>query len=111
MALVSLIIGYGIGTSVLQTAYQKGDALTAAGTATMVTNAVPIAAGFVLFGETLPHGIRAVAQVMAFALPHPERGRPRAPGRAERSRRPRPERRPSRAPAPDAEPAGESPPA
>ena len=44
-----------------------GDALTAAGTATMVTNAVPIAAGFVLFGESLPHGARAVLQVAAFA--------------------------------------------
>ena len=44
-----------------------GDALTAAGTATMVTNAVPIAAGFVLFGETLPHGARAVLQIAAFA--------------------------------------------
>jgi len=67
IALVSLIIGYGLGTSVLQSAYQKGDALTAAGTATMVTNAVPIVAGFVLFGETLPHGIRAAAQIAAFA--------------------------------------------
>ena len=66
LALVSLIIGYGIGTSVLQSAYQKGDVLTAAGTATMVTNAVPIVAGFVLFGETLPHGVRAVAQIAAF---------------------------------------------
>jgi hypothetical protein len=33
----------------------------------MVTNAVPIAAGFVLFGENLPHGGRAVLQVAAFA--------------------------------------------
>lgn len=33
----------------------------------MVTNAVPIAAGFVLFGETLPHGPRAVLRVAAFA--------------------------------------------
>ena len=48
-------------------AYQRGDALTAAGTATMVTNAIPISAGFVLFGEALPHGIRAAAQVAAFA--------------------------------------------
>jgi hypothetical protein len=31
----------------------------------MVTNAVPIVAGFVLFGETLPYGIRAVAQITA----------------------------------------------
>ena len=67
IALVSLIIGYGLGTSVLQSAYQKGDALTAAGTATIVTNAVPIVAGFLLFGETLPHGIRAAAQVTAIA--------------------------------------------
>jgi hypothetical protein len=52
---------------VLQSAYQQGDALTAAGTATMVTNAVPIVAGFVLFDETLPRGPRAVLQVAAFA--------------------------------------------
>ena len=67
VALATLIVAYGIGTSVLQSAYQRGDALTAAGMATMVTNAVPIAAGFVLFGETLPHGTRAVLQVAAFA--------------------------------------------
>ncbi len=66
-ALVTLIAGYGIGTSVLQSAYQQGDALTAAGTATIVTNAVPIVAGFVLFGETLPDGAQAIAQVVAFA--------------------------------------------
>ena len=66
IALGTLIAAYGIGTSVLQSAYQRGDALTAAGMATMATNAVPIAAGFVLFGETLPHGTRAVLQVAAF---------------------------------------------
>ena len=66
-ALATLIVAYAIGTSVLQWAYQRGDALTAAGLATMATNAVPIAAGFVLFGETLPHGMRAVLQVAAFA--------------------------------------------
>jgi hypothetical protein len=67
VALVTLIVAYGTGTSVLQSAYQQGDALTAAGTATMVTNAVPIVAGFVLFGETLPRGTRAVAQIAAFS--------------------------------------------
>jgi hypothetical protein len=67
IALATLVVAYGIGTSVLQSAYQRGDALTAAGTATMVTNAVPIAAGFVLFHETLPHGGRAVLQIGAFA--------------------------------------------
>jgi hypothetical protein len=66
IALGTLVVAYAVGTSVLQAAYQRGDALTAAGTATMVTNAVPIAAGFVLFHEMLPHGIRAVLQVAAF---------------------------------------------
>jgi hypothetical protein len=67
IALVTLVIAYGAGTSLLQSAYQQGDALTAAGMATLVTNAVPIAAGFVLFHETLPHGARAVLQIAAFA--------------------------------------------
>jgi hypothetical protein len=67
IALTSLIVAYGTGTSMLQWAYQRGDVLTAAGMATMVTNAVPIAAGFVLFGETLPRGTRAVLQIAAFA--------------------------------------------
>jgi hypothetical protein len=65
-AIASLIIAYGVGTSVLQWAYQQGDALTAAGMATLATNAIPMAAGFVLFGETLPGGMRAVVQVASF---------------------------------------------
>lgn len=67
IALATLIVAYGIGTSLLQWAYQRGDALTAAGMATLATNAIPIAAGFVLFGETLPRGGPAVLQVAAFA--------------------------------------------
>lgn len=67
IAIATLIVAYAIGTSVLQWAYQRGDALTAAGMATLATNAVPIAAGFVLFGEVLPRGTRAVLQVAAFA--------------------------------------------
>ena len=67
VAVATLIVAYAVGTGVLQWAYQRGDALTAAGLATMATNAIPIAAGFVLFGETLPRGGRAVLQVAAFA--------------------------------------------
>jgi len=67
VALATLIVAYGIGTSLLQWAYQRGDALTAAGMATLATNAIPIAAGFVLFGEVLPRGGRAALQVAAFA--------------------------------------------
>jgi hypothetical protein len=61
-ALTTLIV-----TSVLQSAYQRGNVLTAAGTATIMTNAVPITAGFVPFGQGLPHGIRAALQLAAFA--------------------------------------------
>jgi len=43
--------------------------LTAAGTATIITNAVPITAGFVPFGERLPHGIRTVLQLAGFKSP------------------------------------------
>jgi drug/metabolite transporter (DMT)-like permease len=67
LALIPLIACYAAGTSVLQSAFQHGSALTAAGIATLVTNAVPIAAGFVLFGETLPGGARSVFQVASFA--------------------------------------------
>ena len=67
VAVASLIVAYAVGTSVLQWAYQRGDALTAAGMATLATNAIPIAAGFVLFGETLPRGSRAVLQVASFS--------------------------------------------
>ena len=67
LAILSLIVGYGLGTSTLQGAFQRGGALTAAGIATLTTNAVPIAAGFVLFSEQLPSGARGVLQVAAFA--------------------------------------------
>jgi len=67
VALLSLIVCYAAGTSVLQAAFQHGSALTAAGIATLVTNAVPIAAGFVLFSESLPPGARGGLQIAAFA--------------------------------------------
>lgn len=67
LAILSLVAFYAAGTSVLQAAFQHGSALTAAGIATLVTNALPIAAGFVLFREALPPGARGVLQVAAFA--------------------------------------------
>jgi hypothetical protein len=67
VALLPLVACYATGTGVLQRAFQHGSALTAAGLATLVTNAVPIAAGFVLFDETLPHNPRGALQIAAFA--------------------------------------------
>jgi hypothetical protein len=45
-AFLPLIVFYALGTSVLQGAFKHANALTAAGLATLATNAVPIAAGF-----------------------------------------------------------------
>lgn len=65
--LVALLVCYGLGTTTLQLAFQRGDALTAAGIAELTTNAVPIVAGFVLFGEELPPGAGGILQALAFA--------------------------------------------
>jgi hypothetical protein len=62
------IAGYVLGTSLVQIGYQRGTALTIAGIATLLTNALPIAAGPVLLDEPLPGGILGVLRVLAFAL-------------------------------------------
>lgn len=67
VALATLVVFYALGTSILQGAFQHGDALTGAGLATLGTNAVPIVAGFVVFGEQLPGGARGFFQLAAFA--------------------------------------------
>jgi hypothetical protein len=50
---------YAVGTSVLHWANQWGDALTAAGLATMATNALPIAAGSCCSARSCRTGMRA----------------------------------------------------
>lgn len=67
LAAVPLVGGYALGSIVLQSAFQHGNALTAAGISTMVTNAVPIAAGVVLLRERIPHGVQGAFQIAAFA--------------------------------------------
>ena len=82
-----LIAGYLLGTSLLQIGYQSGAALTVAGIATLLTNAVPIAAGTVLLHESIPTGALGVLRVLAFAavtagailLARPEPARPQSP--------------------------------
>jgi hypothetical protein len=67
LAAVALVAAYGLGTSMLQGGFQRGGALTTAGIATLATNAVPIAAGFVLFRERLPGGASGGLQIAAFS--------------------------------------------
>ena len=64
---VTLIIGYTLGTSLLQLGYQRGGALTVAGLATLLTNALPIAAGTIVLKEPVPSGAFGVLRVLAFA--------------------------------------------
>lgn len=93
-AAVSLVVCYALGTSVLQGAFQHADALTGAGLATLATNALPIVAGFVLFGEELPPGSRRWLQTAAFAIlvagaAFLSRAEPERPAAAARPRSPR----------------------
>jgi drug/metabolite transporter (DMT)-like permease len=79
---LAAIFGYLLGTSLLQIGYQRGAALTIAGIATLLTDALPIAAGPVLLHETLPTGGLGVVRILAFAtviagailLARPQRG-------------------------------------
>lgn len=63
---VLLLFGYAAGTALLQIGYQAGAALTVAGLATLVTNALPIAAGTVVLDEPLPGGVLGAVRVAAF---------------------------------------------
>jgi hypothetical protein len=68
VAAVPLVAFYALGSIQLQSAFQHGQAVTAAGIATLTTNAVPIVAGVVLLHETLPGGANRVLQILAFVL-------------------------------------------
>jgi hypothetical protein len=64
---ITLIVGYLLGTSMLQLGYQRGGALTVAGLSTLCTNALPILAGTIVLNEPVPAGALGVARVLAFA--------------------------------------------
>ena len=65
--LTCLAFFYLAGTVVLQAGFQKGGALTTVGLATLMTNALPIAAGMSVFHEPLPAGWVGAFRVVAFA--------------------------------------------
>jgi hypothetical protein len=63
---VTLVVGYTLGTSLLQLGYQRGAALTVAGLATLLTNALPIAAGTIVLSEPVPSGILGGLRIVAY---------------------------------------------
>jgi hypothetical protein len=64
---IPLILGYTLGTWLLQLGYQRGGALTVAGLASLLTNAVPIAAGTIVLDEPVPSGAYGALRILAFA--------------------------------------------
>jgi hypothetical protein len=63
----TVILGYLLGTVLLQLGYQAGGALTVAGLATLLTNALPIAAGTIVLDEPVPSGVYGGLRILAFA--------------------------------------------
>jgi hypothetical protein len=62
-----MVVCYGAGTMLLQMGFQRGGALVTAGLATLLTNAIPIAAGMTIFHEPLPEGAFGALRALAFA--------------------------------------------
>jgi drug/metabolite transporter (DMT)-like permease len=62
-----VLAAHGLGFVFLQLGFQRGGALATAGVATLFTNAVPIAAGMILYGDALPSGALGVARLLSFA--------------------------------------------
>jgi hypothetical protein len=63
---VVVLAAHGTAFAFLQLGFQRGSALTTAGLATLLTNALPIAAGVMLFHEHVPGGALGAARVAGF---------------------------------------------
>jgi hypothetical protein len=63
----AVLAAHGAAFVALQLGFQRGTPLATAGTSTLLTNALPIAAGVALFHERLPGGALGVLRVVAFA--------------------------------------------
>jgi hypothetical protein len=66
--LIAMAAAQGLAFVALQFGFQRGGALATAGTATLLTNALPIAAGLFLFNEHLPGGPLGAVRASGFAL-------------------------------------------
>jgi hypothetical protein len=58
---------HGLAFVTLQLGFQRGGALSTVGVSTLTTNALPIAAGAILFGEAIPDGATGALRLLAFA--------------------------------------------
>jgi hypothetical protein len=64
----AVLAAHGLAFMALQLSFQRGGALATIGVSTLLTNALPIAAGLAIYGETLPGGALGVVRAIAFVL-------------------------------------------
>jgi hypothetical protein len=64
---VAVLACHGLAFVALQLGFQRGGALATAGVSTLLTNALPILAGMLVFHEGLPAGALGAVRVLAFA--------------------------------------------
>jgi drug/metabolite transporter (DMT)-like permease len=68
LLIAAMLAAHGLGFVAIQFGFQRGGALATAGTATLLTNALPIAAGILLFHEHLPGGGLGAVRAAGFVL-------------------------------------------
>jgi len=64
---VAVLACHGLAFVALQLGFQRGGALSTAGVSTLLTNALPILAGMLVFDEGIPPGLLGALRVLAFA--------------------------------------------
>ncbi len=64
---VAVLACHGLAFAALQLGFQRGGALATAGVSTLLTNALPIIAGMLVFHEGLPAGMLGALRMLAFA--------------------------------------------
>ncbi len=86
----AVLVCHGLAFVALQLGFQRGGALATAGVSTLAMNALPIAAGMVVFAEGVPGGALGTLRLLAFAAvvsgaavlarPEPDRRAAQVPG-------------------------------
>jgi hypothetical protein len=64
---VLLLACHGLAFIALQLAFQRGPALATAGLSALLTNALPVLAGLVIYAEAMPGGAAGVLRAAGFA--------------------------------------------
>jgi hypothetical protein len=64
----AVLAAHGLAFMALQLSFQRGGPLATIGVSTLLTNALPIAAGLTIYGETLPGGALGFFRAIAFVL-------------------------------------------